>query len=71
MVRVMRLLAAVALVAGVAAACSFPPAEPGAPGLLTLDTWVSGRTKIWDVAFPANGLPPLYTENDSGVVLPG
>jgi glucose/arabinose dehydrogenase len=68
MFRVMRLLAVVALVAGVAAACSFPPAEPDAPGLLTLDTWVSGRSKIWDVAFPANGLPPLYTENDSGVV---
>ena len=68
MVRALRLLAAVALVAGVAAACTFPPAEPGAPGLASLDDWVAGRNKIWDLAFPANGLPPLYTENDSGVI---
>jgi glucose/arabinose dehydrogenase len=56
------------LVAGVAAACSFPPAEPGAPGLSTLDSWVDGRNKIWDLAFPAGNLPPIYTENDSGVI---
>ena len=54
---------------GVAAACaSFPPAEPGGPGLTSVDDWVSGRNKIWDLAFPANGLPPLYTENNSGVI---
>ncbi len=47
---------------------SFPPAEPGAPGLLTLDNWVSGRNKIWDIAFPNGWLPALYTENDSGVI---
>jgi glucose/arabinose dehydrogenase len=35
---------------------------------VSLDDWVAGRTKIWDLAFPANGLPPLFTENDSGVV---
>lgn len=64
----LRLLAVGLLVAGVAAACSFPPAEPGAPGLLTADTWVSGRNKIWDVAFPNGWLPALYTENDSGVI---
>lgn len=63
-----RVLAAAALVVGVAAACSFPPAEPGAPGLVTLDTWVTGRSKIWDLAFPPGWLPPLYTENDSGVI---
>jgi glucose/arabinose dehydrogenase len=62
-------LAAVALVAGVTAACaSFPPAEPGGPGLVSVDDWVAGRNKIWDLAFPANGLPPLFTENDSGVI---
>jgi glucose/arabinose dehydrogenase len=67
--RSLRLLAAVALVVGVAAACaSFPPAEPGAPGLVTLDNWVAGRTKLWDLAIPPNGLPPLYTENDSGII---
>src|SRR6185436_792700 len=53
MVRALRLLAAVALVAGVAAACTFPPAEQGAPGLASLDDWVAGRNKIWDLAFPA------------------
>jgi glucose/arabinose dehydrogenase len=69
MVRAVRLLAAVVLVAGVAAACAtFPPAEPGGPGLQSVDNWVSGRNKIWDLAFPANGQPPLYTENDSGVI---
>ena len=60
---------AVTLVAGVAAACaSFPPAEPGGPGLQSVDNWVSGRNKIWDLAFPTNGQPPLFTENDSGVI---
>ncbi len=68
-VRALRLLAGVALVAGVTAACAtFPPAEPGAPSLVSLDNWVSGRNKIWDLTFPPNGLPPLYTENDSGVI---
>ncbi|HEY3673653.1 MAG TPA: PQQ-dependent sugar dehydrogenase [Acidimicrobiia bacterium] len=68
MVRTVRLLAVALLVAGIAAACSFPPAEPGAPGLVTVDNWVSGRNKIWDLTFPPGGLPPLYTENDSGVI---
>ena len=44
----------------------FPPAESGAPGLLTLDNWVAGRNRIWDLAFPPGWIPPLYTENDSG-----
>jgi aldose sugar dehydrogenase len=64
-----RALAVALLVAGVAVACSFPPAEPGAPGLVTLDTWVAGRSKIWDIAFPQGWLPPVYTENDSGAIL--
>ncbi len=64
-----RTLAAVALVAGIAAACApFPPAEPGGPALTVVNDWVSGRSKIWDLAFPAGGQPPLYTENDSGVI---
>ncbi len=62
-------LAAALLVAGIATACSFPPAEPGAPGLVTLDTWVTGRSKIWDIAFPQGWLAPIYTENDSGAIL--
>jgi hypothetical protein len=45
-----------------------PAGRARGTGLLTLDTWVSGRTKISDLAVPTNGLPPLYTENDSGVV---
>ena len=40
------------MVAGVATACTFPPAEPGAPALLTVDNWVAGRSKIWDIAVP-------------------
>jgi glucose/arabinose dehydrogenase len=63
-----RMLAIGLVVAGVAAACSLPPAEPGAPGLVTVDGWVNGRSKIWDLTFPREGLPPLYTENDSGIV---
>jgi glucose/arabinose dehydrogenase len=68
MQRFLRLLAAGAVVAAVAAACTFPPAETGAPALVTLDTWVVGHSHIWDLAFPAGWLPPVYTENDSGVV---
>jgi glucose/arabinose dehydrogenase len=65
--RPLHLLAALALVAGVAAACTpFSPAESGAPGLLSFDNWVTGRSKIWDLAFAPGYLPPLYTENDSG-----
>ncbi len=65
----LRALAAVALVAGIAAACApFPPAEPGGPALTLVNDWVAGRSKIWDLAFPAGGQPPLYTENDSGVI---
>jgi hypothetical protein len=69
MLRALRLLAALTLVAGVAAACaSFPAAEPGGPGLVSLDNWVPGRNTIWDLALPPNGMPPLFTENDSGVI---
>jgi glucose/arabinose dehydrogenase len=68
MIRFVRLVAVAVLVAAVAAACSFPPAEPGAPGLVTLDDWVRGRNKIWDIAFPQGWLPAVYTENDSGVI---
>jgi glucose/arabinose dehydrogenase len=69
MLRILRLVAAVVVVVGVAASCaSFPAAEPGGPGLTSVDNWVSGRNKIWDLAFPANGMPPLYTENNSGVI---
>ena len=49
------------VVAGVAAACSFPPAEPGAPGLVTVDDWVAGRSKIWDIAFPQGVAPARST----------
>src|SRR5437868_563377 len=41
MLRPLRLLAACVLVAAAAAACSFPPAEPGAPGLVTVDNRVA------------------------------
>jgi glucose/arabinose dehydrogenase len=68
MLRALRLIAVCVLVGAAAAACSFPPAEPGAPGLVTFDNWVSGRSKIWDLAFSPGYLPPLYTENDSGVI---
>jgi glucose/arabinose dehydrogenase len=68
MPRTLRLLAVGILVAAAAASCSFPPAAPGAPGLVSLDTWVTGRNKIWDVAFPDGLLPPVYTENDTGVI---
>ncbi len=63
-----RLIAACVLVAAGLAACSFPPAEPGGPGLLTFDNWVGGRSKIWDLAFMPGYFPPIYTENDSGVI---
>ncbi|HLM19352.1 MAG TPA: PQQ-dependent sugar dehydrogenase [Acidimicrobiia bacterium] len=67
--RILGTLVAAFLVAGVAAACtSFQAAEPGGPGLAALDDWVTGRTKIWDLAFPAGGQAPLFTENDSGVI---
>jgi glucose/arabinose dehydrogenase len=68
MLRSLRLLLVGLLVATAAAACSFPPAEPGGPSLVSLDDWVSGRNKIWDIAFPQGWLPPVYTENDSGVI---
>ena len=29
---------------------------------------MSGRNKVWDIAFPQGWLPPVYTENDSGVI---
>jgi glucose/arabinose dehydrogenase len=35
---------------------------------VTLDTWVAGRDRIWDLAFLPGGLP-VYTENDSGQIL--
>jgi glucose/arabinose dehydrogenase len=68
MLRLLRVIAACVLVGASAVACSFPPAEPGAPGLVTVDGWVSGRSRIWDLAFLPGGLPPIYTENDSGVI---
>ena len=68
MLRPVRLLVAALLVGGAAVACSVPPAEPGAPGLVSLEDWVSGRNKVWDIAFPQGWLPPVYTENDSGVI---
>ena len=42
-----------------------PPASPGAPPLLVGD-WVTGRSKIWDLAFAPGWIPPIYTENDTG-----
>ena len=68
MIRLLRLLLAALLVGAGAVACSFPPAAPGAPALASLDSWVTGRNKIWDIAFPQGWLPPVYTENDSGVI---
>jgi aldose sugar dehydrogenase len=66
MLRTLRLLAVGAIVATTAAACAVPPTSPGAPGLVTVD-WVTGRTKIWDLAFPPILAPAIYTENDSGI----
>jgi glucose/arabinose dehydrogenase len=68
MKRALRLFAVFTLVGAVAAACTFPPAESGAPSLLTIDDWVAGRNIIWDLTFPAGFLPPLFTENNSGVI---
>ncbi len=65
MLRTLRLLAAGVVVAAAAVACVVPPASPGAPGLVTVD-WVTGRSKIWDLAFAPILAPPIYTENDSG-----
>ena len=28
---------------------------------------MTGRSKIWDLAFPTGWIPPIYTENDTGV----
>jgi len=28
--------------------------------------WVTGRNKLWDLAFPSTFAPPIYTENDTG-----
>ena len=63
----LRLLAVALLVATAAVACAVPPTTPGAPGLITLD-WVTGRSKIWDLAFLPGYFPPIYTENDSGTI---
>ena len=42
--------------------------RPARPAWSSLDNWVTGRNKIWDIAFPQGWLPPVYTENDSGVI---
>ncbi len=65
MVRTLRLLAVSAIVAAAAVACAVPPPGPGTPGLVTTD-WITGRSKIWDLAFPPILAPAIYTENDSG-----
>lgn len=65
MLRTLRLLLLGALVAAASVACSVPPTSPGAPGLVTVD-WVTGRSRIWDLAFPPILAPAIYTENDSG-----
>ncbi len=64
MLRSLRVLIVVGLLAAFAAAC-LPPASPGAPSL-QLGNWVTGRSKIWDLAFPSGWIPPIYTENDTG-----
>jgi aldose sugar dehydrogenase len=64
MLRTLRLLAVALIVVGAAAACT-PPVTPDAPGLFTTN-WVTGRSRIWDLAFLPGYLPPIYTENDSG-----
>ena len=66
-----RMLAIGLVVAGVAAACSFPPAEPGAPGLVTVDDWVNGRSKIWDLAFPDAGSRRCTPRTTRGSSTPG
>ena len=48
--------------------CSLPAGRARAPGPAHARHLGGGRTKIWDLAFPTGGLPPLYTENDSGVI---
>jgi glucose/arabinose dehydrogenase len=66
--RSLRALLAVAIggIALVATAC-VPPAAPGAPPLLVGD-WVTGRAKIWDLAFAPGWIPPIYTENNTGAI---
>ncbi len=68
MLRTVRLLLVGAIVATAAVACAVPPAAPGAPGLVTVD-WVTGRDRIWDLAFPPILAPAIYTENNSGTFL--
>jgi glucose/arabinose dehydrogenase len=67
--RSFRILLAALVVATAATACAIAPAEPAAPGLLFVNNWVTGRSKIWDIAFPPGSLPPIYTENDTGNIL--
>jgi glucose/arabinose dehydrogenase len=64
MLRTLRLFAVILAVGAAAAAC-IPPVTPDAPGLIT-SNWVTGRSKIWDLAFLPGFLPPIYTENDTG-----
>jgi glucose/arabinose dehydrogenase len=64
MLRYVRVLVVVGLIAVAAAAC-VPPASPGAPSLIVSD-WVTGKNRIWDLAFPPLLAPAIYTENDSG-----
>jgi glucose/arabinose dehydrogenase len=69
MARILRIVLLAVAVGLAATACAIAPPEPGAPGLLFVDGWVKGRTKIWDVAVPPGSLPPIYTENDTGNIL--
>jgi glucose/arabinose dehydrogenase len=62
--RPLRLLLVALLVGAAAAACT-PPVTPDAPGLFTTN-WVTGRSKIWDLAFLPGFLPPIYTEKNTG-----
>ena len=61
----LRVLLVGAVVAAAAAACAVPPASPGGPGLISID-WISGRNRLWDLAFPPILAPAIYTENDTG-----
>jgi glucose/arabinose dehydrogenase len=64
-----RLPALLLVIAGLATALTacFPPAEPGAPALIRT-VWVSGHSKLWDLAFMPGFFPPVYTENNTGTI---
>jgi aldose sugar dehydrogenase len=59
-------LAATLVVVALGLSACVPPAEPGAPFLLT-GTWVGGLSRPWDLTFLPDGTP-VYTENDSGQI---